>query len=54
MSNNRLVSCNVLVVMSCSLVGGYQCFRGTLERIFNLKMEAVGSSDILVTTYKTT
>jgi hypothetical protein len=45
------------VVTPCDLVCGY-CFAGTITFIFRdqltLKMEAIHSSEMLVTTYKTT
>jgi hypothetical protein len=38
------------VVMPCSLVGSYHCFGGTSA----LKMKVIHSSEMMVTTYKTT
>jgi hypothetical protein len=41
-------------VMLCRLVGGYQCFWGTVSSILTVNMEAIFSSKMMVTTYKTT
>jgi hypothetical protein len=45
----------IWVLMPCSLLGGYQCFGGAYHlHLSTHKMEAISSSKMLITTYKTT
>jgi hypothetical protein len=43
------------VMRQCSLIDGYQCFEKHIASIFTVEgMEAVGFSEMLITTYQTT